>query len=337
MGINQKYNQQSKFNNMKKVIILTIATVIALQKQVYSQLVNYNDNGKVKILAEKTTLSITYTKAKLKPDQEAAGIEAAGIEAAGIEAAGIEAAGIEAAGIIAAAGAILPPVIDFVGTIVKENTKKNVRAYKGEYKSFVSGQNFYMNNDYAHLPILTLTRKIKKIDGKDEIAVNIKLVPELSDDKTAFRYSIKDVCEYKYSIAKTKSKYDYIDVNIEIKFKSLYIYKEEYKINDLRTTVITIPMVHVGKTTTLDEIVYSGWIPLPPRSTTTKKSNAEEYDKLADNTGLYEIEITVTETNPYKIKAENKQAIIESSSESGKAILKEIVNYLKNINKNKDK
>ncbi|WP_445718266.1 hypothetical protein [Flavobacterium sp.] len=318
---------------MKKVI-LTIAAAITLQTQVYCQLVNYNDKGKVKILAEKTTLSITGEKAKLKPDNQVAGI-------------------------VAAAGAILPPVIDLVVTSIKEKAKKNALAYKGEYKSFVSGQNFYESNDYALLPKLTLTRKIKTTDRKDEIAVNIELVPELSADKTAFRYSIKNKCEYKYSIAKTKGKYDFIDVNIEIKFKSLSINKDEYKLNDLRTTVVTIPMVQIGNTTTLAETVYSGWIPLPPRSTaknteaepvteektviktdkngvkektieetTTKKSNVEEYDKLADNTGLYEIEITVTETNPYKIKAENKQAIIESSSESGTAILKEVVKVL---------
>lgn len=318
---------------MKKAI-LTIAVAITLQTQVYCQLANYNDKGKVKILAEKTTLSITGENTKLKPD-------------------------IQAAGLVAAAGAILPPVIDLAVTSIKEKAKKNALAYKGEYKSFVSGQNFYKNNDYALLPKLTLTRKIKTTDGKDDIAANIELVPELSADKTAFRYSIKDKCEYKYSIAKTKSNYDYIDVNIEIKFKSLSIYKDEYQLNDLRTTVVTIPMIHVGNTTTLAEAVYSGWIPLPPRSTakntdvvpvteektvvktnnagvketakeetTTKKSNAEEYDKLADNTGLYEIEITTTETNPYKIKAENKEKIIESSSESGTEILKAVIKEL---------
>lgn len=318
---------------MKKVIV-TIAAGIILQTQVYCQLVNYNDNGKVKILAEKTTLSITGVNTKLKTDAQAAGL-------------------------IAAASAILPPVVDLVATTIKEKVKKNALAYKGEYKSFASGENFYINNDYASLPKLTLTRTIKKTDGTNTTAVNIELVPELSEDKTAFRYYIKDKCEYKYSVSKTKGEYDYIDLNIEIKLKSLSINKDEYKLNDLRTTIVSIPMVHVGQTTQLSEKVYSGWIPLPPRSTgknkevkpvteektviktdkdgkeektsektTTKKSNVEEYDKLADNTGLYEIEITVTETNPYKIKAENKQAIIESSSESGTAILKEVVKVL---------
>lgn len=317
---------------MKKVIV-TIVAAITLQTQVYCQLVNYNDNGKVKILTEKTTLSITGVDTELKPDEKAAGI-------------------------IAAAGAILPPVIDLVVSSVKEKAKKNALAYKGEYKSFASGEKFYISEYDASLPKLTLTRTIKTIKT-DTTAVNIEFVPELSEDKTAFRYYIKDRCEYKYSVAKTKGKYDYIDLNIEIKFKSLSINKDEYKLNDLRTTIISIPMVHVGHTTQLSEKVYSGWIPLPPRSTvknkeakpvteektvvktdkdgkeeetsektTTKKSNVEEYDKLAENTGLYEVEITVTETNPYKIKAENKQAVIESSSESGTAILKAVLKVL---------
>lgn len=327
---------------MKKTIV-TIVAAIMLQTQVYCQLVNYNDNGKVKILAEKTSLSIEGVNTKLKPDEEAAGI-------------------------IAATGAILPPLIDLVVSGVKEKVKKNALAYKGEYKSFASGENFYINNDYASLPKLTLTRTIKKTDGTIATAVNIELVPELSEDKTAFRYYIKDKCEYNYTVAKTKGNYDYMDLNIEIKFKSLSINKEEYKLNDLRTTIISIPMVHVGQTTQLSEKIYSGWIPLPPRSTTknteikpvteektvvktdndgkeektsekttTKKSNTEEYDKLADNTGLYEVEITVTETNPYKIKAENKQTIIESSSESGTAILKAVVKVLTEEKKDEKK
>ncbi len=318
---------------MKKVI-LTVLTAITLQTQVYCQLVNYSDEGKVKILAEKTTLSIEGVNTKLKSDKQVAGI-------------------------IVAAGAILPPVIDLVVSIVKEKTKKNALAYKGEYKSSASGENFYINNDYASLPKLTLIRTIKKENGAIDSAVNIELVPKLSHDKTAFRYYIKEKCEYNYSVAKTKGDYDYIDLNIEVKLKSLSIDKDEYKLNDLRTTIVSIPMVHVGQTKQLADTVYSGWIPLPPRSTAksnevkpvteekvviktdkddkqektteitiSKKSNTDEYDKLADNTGLYEVEITVTETNPYKIKAENKQVIIESSSESGTEIVKAVIKEL---------
>ena len=318
---------------MKKVILATV-TATMLQIQVYCQLVNYNDKGKVKLFAEKTTLTITGVDTRLTPENQMAGL-------------------------VMAAGAILPPVTDLVVKNIKEKAKKNALAYKGEYRCSVSEEKFYRNNDYAALPKLAMKRIVKTSEGTDRVAVEIELVPELSADKTTFRYYVKDKCIYNYAIAKTKSSYDYIDLNIEIKFKSIAIHKGEYKIDDLRTTTISIPMIHVGKTTQLSEKAHSGWIPLPPRSTvkkteaepiteekitvktnnagvkettkeeiSVKKSNTEEYEKLADNTGVYEIEITATETNPYKIKAENKQVIIENSSESTTAILKAVIKSL---------
>jgi hypothetical protein len=316
---------------MKKLIITFLVAYLS-QSQVYSQLKNYNDNGKVKIIAENTTLSITTVDAKLVSDNQVAGLAVA-------------------------AGAILSPVIDLIVNSVKEKAKKNALAYKGEFKCSTSEENFYKNNDYAALPKITIKRVIKTFGGDDKKAVEIEMVPELSTDKTAFRYFIKDKFTYNYSIAKTKGSYDFIDLNLEIKFKSLSINKDEYKINDLRTTTINIPMIHVGKTTQLSEGVYSGWIPLPPRSnvkftkksddstedktiikttsngkkettkeeTTITKHDVSDYEKIADNTGLYEVEITATETNPYKIKAENKKEIIESSSESATGILKAVI------------
>jgi len=318
---------------MKKLIFTILATVV-LQSQVYSQLKNYNDNGKIKILTEKTTLSITEVETPLTQTQQGAAL-------------------------LAAAGNILTPVVDLVVKSVQEKVKKNALAYKGEFKCSVSGDKFYKNDVVAALPKLTMKRIIKSTDGTDQVAVEIELVPELSEDKTAFRYFVKDKCVYNYSIAKTKGDYDYIDLNIEINIKNIFINKGEYKIDDLRTTTINIPMIHVGKTKPLEEKVYSGWIPLPTRSTgkkkeaapikeettvvktnkegvietnkeetTVKKSDAEDYGQIKDNTGLYEIKIIATETNPYKIKAENKQKIIESSSESGTEILKAVIKEL---------
>jgi hypothetical protein len=265
----------------------------------------------------------------------------------------------QGAALLAAAGSILTPVVDLVVKSVQQKVKKNALAYKGEFKCSVSGDKFYKNDVTAALPKLTMKRIIKSTDGTDQVAVEIELVPELSEDKTAFRYFVKDKCVYNYSIAKTKGDYDYIDLNIEIKIKNIFINKGEYKIDDLRTTTINIPMIHVGKTKQVEEKVYSGWIPLPTRSTgkkkeaapikeettvvktnkegvietnkeetTVKKSDAEDYGQIKDNTGLYEIEITATETNPYKIKAENKQELIESSSESVTDIFKAIIESL---------
>lgn len=320
-----------------KQLILTIALSFILQNQVYCQLKNYNDKGKVEILAEKATLSVTGVPTKLTVGEADVAVLPA----------------------VAAAAAILPPVIDLVVSSAKESIKKNALAYKGEYKCSASGENFYESYNYALLPKLTIKRIIKTKDGVDKTAVEIELLPELSADKTAFRYFIKDKFIYDLSIAKTKGNYDYIDLNIEIKFKGIYVDKNEYKINDLRTTIISIPMIYVGHSNQLTEKVYSGWIPLPARSTkkntqavpiieektvvkinntgtkdtsseiiTTKKSDTENYEKLMNNTGLYEIEISATETNPYKIKAENREKIVESSSESSTSLLKAIIKVL---------
>lgn len=319
---------------MKKLILISGAAIL-LQTQVYCQLKNYNDGGKVKILAEKTTLSATGISVKLTPDEQSAAL-------------------------IAAAGKILPPLVKGGVNGVKQKMKKNALAYKGEFKCSFSGEKFYTNNDFAALPQLTIKRTIKIKDGTDQLAIEIVLVPELSADKTAFRYYVKDKCSYNYSIAKTKGNYDYIDLNLEIKFKSIAISKEEYKISELRATALSIPMIYVGKTKELSEKVYSGWIPLPPRSTAktikktdTKKSakttvksgsdgkndttteevtetkyDVEDYAKLANDNGLYEVEIIATETNPYKIKAENKQEFIENSSESIIDVSKAIIESL---------
>jgi hypothetical protein len=327
-----------------KQLILTIAVVFMLQNQIYCQLKNYNDKGKVEILSQKTTLSVTGIPTNFTKDSEHTS-DSMSLNAN--------------ASALNAASAILPPVIDLVFNSAKVAVEGNALAYKGEYKCSVSEDKFYISNNSALLPKLTFKRIIKTKEGEDSTAVEIELIPELSSDGTAFRYYIKDKLIYNLSIAKTKGDYDYIDLNIDIKFKSIYIDKTEYKINDLRTSAISIPMIYVGHTTHLAEKVYSGWIPLPARSTkkntqivtvveeksivktnnsgikdssseitTTKKSNLENYDKLINNTGLYEIEFSANETNPYKIKAENKETLVESSGESATLLLKAIIKVL---------
>jgi hypothetical protein len=275
-----------------KTLIPTIIVFILLQTDVYCQLKNYNNKGKVRILCDKTTISINDTKDKnynLTETQNAThGVEN-----------------------MAQLATILPPIIDFAVKTTKEIYEKNVLAYKGEFKSSVSGDNFYDSSGLAFLPRLTLKRYIKKKNKSDLEAVNIDLIPELSADKTAFRYYIKDIFIYNYSIAKTFGKYDYLDVYIELKFKCLYIYKDKYELTDLRNTSIKIPMVYVGQTKSLDEPVYSNWIPLLPKS--------------KGNSGLYEIEISVTETNPFKIKAENNQKMIKNLSDPFADLLKKVI------------
>lgn len=321
---------------MKK-LVLTSIVIILMQTQVYSQLKNYNDCGKVKILSEKTELTIEGISSNIKPDQTIVGVTVA-----------------------AALGLILPPAIDYVMASIKEKTKKNALAYKGEYQCSGSGENFYLSKNCASLPKLTITRLIKNVKKSDKVAAEFRLIPELSNDKSAFRYYVDANFVYNYSIAKTKCRYDYIDLILEITFKSISINKLEYKISDLRTTTISIPEIYVGKTKSLSNRYYSGWIPLAPKPIidTTLKSDSTKEDKIVlktnnsgitekskeetivikynvkdttiidNNTGLYEVSIKATETNPYKIKAENKQEIIESTSDSLIEALKAIIKTL---------
>ncbi len=283
---------------------LPILLVTLLSCQAYGQVRNYTDHGRINILAGKTTLTITDVETKLTPD-------------------------IQSAALLAAAGTILPPVVDFVVSSVEQQIKKNARAYQGTYQASVSGDRFYRNNDFAALPKLVLTRTVKLRNETDLKVVEIELVPELSADQTAFRYSVDNPFRYDYSLAKTRGRYSYIDIQLEIKFRSIYVSKEAYKVSDLRSTSILIPMVPVGRTGRLPEKAYSGWIPLPPRSTVKTAGETEKtkatYDRLADNTGLYEIEITVTEINPLKIRSEEQQEIIKGTGEPAGDVIKAII------------
>ncbi|MFH0761949.1 MAG: hypothetical protein V2A67_10650 [Bacteroidota bacterium] len=287
---------------MNKTLLLLLATLLTWPG--YGQIRNYTDHGRISILTGKTSLEITAVETKLTPD-------------------------IQAAGLLAAAGTILPPVVDLVVSGIEQEIKKNALAFQGTYAASASGDKFYRNNDFAALPRLLLTRTVKLKDEKEQTVVEIELIPELSADLTAFRYYVKDKFRYEYSLAKTRGRYSYIYINLEIKFRSIYISKETYKVSDLRTTAILVPMVHVGETEHLPDKVYSGWIPLPPRSNVKTNNETEgskvTYERLADNTGLYEIEISITETNPFKIRAEKRQEIIKSTREPAGDILKAII------------
>lgn len=321
---------------MKKLIITSILLLL-LDASAFCQLKNYNDAHKVKILTERTELTIEGLN--IKPNQAVPMV----------------------AGAVAAIGSILPSAVEYVINVIKEKTKKNALAFKGEYLCSGSAENFYKSKSDTLLPKLTIIRTIKTKNKVDLVAAKIILIPELSKDRTAFRYYVDSDFKYNYSIAKTKGKYDYIDLTLEIGVKSISINKSEYKINDLRTTTISIPQILVGKAYSItDKQLYSGWIPLPPRSilnivkdsvltkenkavvktnktkekeetteeTTVTKYKVDDTKIITDNTGLYEVSIKAVETNPYKIKAENKQAFIESTGDSMNDLLKEIIKTL---------
>jgi hypothetical protein len=321
---------------MKQLLILLLIGIITTN--VKAQLGNYNSNGKAKILSEKAWLQITTKGEEVKAEKENAA---------------------------AIAGALLGPLVDVGVAVAKEKAKQNAAKFKNSYIVNASGSGFWESSNKANLPVLTVTRKVILDNDKktEAVALKITLVPELSPDKTAFRFVATNTIVFEYTSAKTKGDHDYIDITLDIKFKALLINKSQYEVKDLRGTSVLIPMVKVGETTFSSDVpITSGWLPFPAKptleietdvtekeiktvkssgkkegkefddksetETTTVKKKAKDIERIKENSGLYEFEVTVMESNPYKIKAENKQKMIESSGDASAAFLKAIVDAI---------
>lgn len=318
-----------------KTNILLFATLILGSS--CSSLRNYSGTADAKIVSEKTTLTIRPVSAKTNKNQMA--------------------------GIAGIAATIGPTLIDFGVKSVQQKLKSDALKYTGSYKAFNSAENFRITSQDIALPGLELTRDIvlgtQSLEEKPITAVSFKLIPIQSADQTAFRYRLDSTSfNYNYSIAKLKGNSRFVDLTVEIKVKSLSIASGEYKLNDIRTVSMNIPMVRVGKPTVANNI-YSGWIPILPKSVITKTDTTDVTDTkittksegtkpsitttekvvtkdvvkqkvqpININTGLYEVEVVVTEVNPAKIKAEQRAAFVEATSESGTAVLKSILEVL---------
>ena len=285
------------------------------------------------ILTQETTLKIDRIPTNLRSDKEIAG---------------------------PVMGAIAGPLIDLVTGVVKEKIKQNVAKYTSSFIVNASGNSFYLDEKNINLPKLTILRKvIKKADGKEAVALTITLVPELSPDKTAFRYVVKPPFIFNYTSAKTKGAYDYIDISLDIVFKALVVKNSNYDLENLRATSVVIPAVVPGSNALSEDIsLNTGWIPFPAVPTLavetdlssedaktvtvtgtkdgkelndkiktvthTLNKNGTDQQRLTNNAGLYEFEITVTESNPYKIKVQNRQQMVETNGDASGTLLKAI-------------
>lgn len=308
---------------------------IALLVSSCSSMKNYNQNSSPAVVSEKTELKISPIAARTDKNQ--------------------------IAGLLAAAATIGPTLVDFGVKTIQQKLKADALKYTGSYKAATSAEKFRITDKDVMLPGLQITRDIvlEEGNGSPVSAVDFKLDPIQSEDQTAFRYKLDNSSfKYNYSIAKLSGKSRYVDLTVEIKVRSLSVSSGEYKLNDIRTVSFNIPMVKVGAPSITGEI-YSGWIPLLPKSVfdqektedvtdtkiTTKTEGAKAPVKFTEevvtknvlkkktqpinvNTGLYEIEVTITEVNPVKIKAEQRAAFVEASSESGTALLKSIIETL---------
>jgi hypothetical protein len=319
---------------MKQVVFSLLIFFLSITAK--AQLGNYNENGNVKILSQKTELKITTTEVEVKSEKESAGAILSGL---------------------------VGPLIDVGVTAVKEKAKHNAAKFKSTFNVSASASGFWASKAKVNLPTLTIHRTVIKKDKTEEEALKITLTPELSPDKTAFRFIAKDGFVFKYSSAKTKGDYDYIDIMLDIKFKALLLNKSQYELKELRGTSISIPMIKVGTTTFSAGSSYeSGWFPLPAMptievetdvteletktitligtkegktvndnyssDTKTVKKKSKDKETLSTKAGLYEFEITVTESNPYKIKAENKQKMTEATGDATGILLKTLAESL---------
>ncbi|RQO65294.1 hypothetical protein DBR43_31100 [Pedobacter sp. KBW06] len=317
---------------MKTIYIMALATLFCLESS--AQIKNYDNSGSIKIVGEKTILRLTEKEIYLEKGQQAAGL-------------------------LTAVGTIAPALIGLGVKTVQEKLKNEALKYTGTYKAANSAQGFYSSSGYVKPPIIEVERKVFIAGGQPVTAAKITFIPELSKDQTAFRYKLDTgafLC--RYSIAKIRSGYNLLDLTVEIKVKNLSVAAGEYKLNELRSVLVTIPMVRVNATTKFGEDIYSGWIPFPPRSTVdsvvtkvdkvsqlvksenllTNKLSTHAMESKASSTygvkvlrpkkessELYEVEVIVTETNPFKIRAEQRKAFVDSTAESGTALLKAIV------------
>ncbi|PRD56734.1 hypothetical protein C5749_05755 [Sphingobacterium gobiense] len=297
---------------------------------------NYSHNSRPKIIAEKTKLTIDTTNKNTHNQKNFAGV-------------------------VGLAAALAPTVIDFGTTIISQSLKVDEADYTGTYKASNSQEGFYTENDGLALPQLRFEREIVLNEKPDALtpAVLINLVPEMSKDSTAFRYKIdNDNFKYQYSIAKLKGAYNYIDLHLEIKIRSLSVNANKYELNDIRTVTMVIPTVKVSDNAKVTDEIFSGWIPLFPKSSIdidTVKNIIEEKEKeITDENGItkkttekitsvkvpktikytpipsgvYEIEVMATEVNIAKMKAEQRAKLFDETSESGGALLKAIVEQL---------
>ncbi len=291
---------------MKKIFELTIILLIILNSiNLSAQHINYDDKGKIKIIAEDIRLNIIPIAKEIdNPKPENPKIALVGVGSTVLT-------------------ALIPLAIDLVKSGIKTYNEREKLIYEGIYTSQSSGQGFY-NSDYTriNLPKLELIRKVISIDDEKLNAVSLELIPELSLDQKAFRYKLGKI-NYSISKAKVKQKYNYIIPTIDIDFETYYLDLSEYKKTPKVTATLKIPPTQIGSTEDFtNENIYSGWITLPPKSTLKDAAgNPQSVDM-----SIYQITVTVNELNIYKSKAEDIAKSAEENQNASVNLLNELLN-----------
>jgi hypothetical protein len=286
------------------LLLLFTAGALAVQGQDYSYDQNSQTLG-IQTVTERASLEISPVRTKILEERET---------------------------VLPVMGVLAAPLVNVGFSILKATLQKQAKQYQATYACGNSGDAFFESRQYANLPELTIRRSITLVDPrdrsvlKDADALLIVLEPELSSDKHAFRYRVKSVNMY-YSKARTKGKYDFIDVQLDIIFRSLATDATKQEVATLRAFSLVIPSVKANTAYDPSFLPKSSWLPFPPALQLSKGVGV--YDK----TGPYEFLINVTESNPYKVRAENRQFVFDKSNDAISSLAAEIADLVKASNK----
>ncbi|MET0638124.1 MAG: hypothetical protein ABWZ25_18985 [Chitinophagaceae bacterium] len=295
-----------------------------------AQLVNYDDRGKVRILSSFLVVQIDTNTVQIREKEQSV-----------------------------VAGSLISPVINLGAAVIGEAIKHGAQKYSSILTATASAAGFWLSESQLSLPVLTIRRMVM-LPGSErpEQAFSIVLRPELSADRTAFRFVLKDPFQYKYSGVRTKGKFDYVNIELLISLRALVIEEGEYKTSELRSSSIAIPAVKAGSTYDPSLNIHAGgWFPFPPRpsfligseevseisktvSTNGTSNGKPDNDTLTTVTrtiektgtgaqvlsrrsGNYEITVELVEINPYKGRAVEREKVTNAGLEPLAELLKE--------------
>lgn len=285
---------------MKHLILCLLVTMLTVAQ---SQTTNYSKSGKVKIVSSSTIVKDTIIQVDTISIIDKKNLSQYALDGDFSEAPASS--------------------LNLISSILTDELAQEVKRYESSFGGTCSGSGIY-NNEKISIPKLTISRYvIEKGDTKEKLAAKLVLVPVMSPDGTAFRYRVDNNSEYIYSTAKIRGKYKYIDSEITIKLTVTTQSNKGRKVEELRTTKITVPGIKVGDKFNSGDY-YSGWIPMPSISTTQTEEPCDSKDpKCKDGsktiekpiegvTGLFEVEVTVKESSIYKAKAESRKSRYEA-------------------------
>ncbi len=299
-----------------------------------AQLNNYDAGGRKKVIGSYGRLMIEPLPATLRsPDESAASI----------------------------VGPLLPPAIDLGVSLVNQWLGHGAKNYESVFTVNASASGFWISETQVNLPMLVITRTVlRKGHNTVEEAFRLRLTPQLSADSTAFRLVLLDPFMYTYSSAKTKGDHDLINIDLVIRMQALTIDEGKYKLVEMRSTTLSIPMVTTGSEyKPSGAAISSGWLPFPPMPsfqvqtdvatetlktvathgtnngrpdndtlttlTRTVSPNGSSVQFITEKAGLYEFGIEVHESNPFRVRAIIHQDVFDGIQKQLSELLKAAV------------